>query len=300
MIEIAKKFGGENMSPFVRARIPELETTISSHELIVFIDELNEAFLANPALQTADHLANIGGFVPAASVQMISLGVNIVAGVGSVAVTKVRMKNYLAKANEELFGPRGLHVQVCKTEKMLGYVGLDSKSSPFVRQQYRTVLENAQIQQMNTPVSPTGDSAHPIMGRMNALGDKVMALSFENVEEATVPDGFMKKWGAKAANKAEQKQINKMTKEQAKEEEKRLKEQAKKEEKAAKRVAKGKAEYVEKDEEKDHKKAEKKERKKAKKINKILWIVITRVEQSAGGDDDWDSEPESAGTGKHE
>ena len=45
-----KRFSGENMSPFIRARASEPEHETWSHEFVAFIDELNEAFLENPAL----------------------------------------------------------------------------------------------------------------------------------------------------------------------------------------------------------------------------------------------------------
>ncbi|OQD78680.1 hypothetical protein PENDEC_c001G03773 [Penicillium decumbens] len=272
-----KRFSGENVSPFVRVRVPELEHQISSHELIVFIDELNEAFLANPALQTANHVAKVGGMAPSMIVQMVSVGVNVAAGVGSSVATKVRTKKYLAKANEELFHPKGLHVQMCKTDKMLEYVGLGGQENVFVRQQYKNVLENAQQVPDNGPMGLTERSHHPIMQRMYSLGNRVMSLSFNNVEEATMPDGFWKKWGAKEASKAEQKQIEKM-----------IKDQAKKDRRSGRRGDRGTS-----------KRQERQEGKKAKEANKILWVVIIAKTESIGGDEQWDSESESSGTHKH-
>ncbi|KAJ5573719.1 uncharacterized protein N7459_008146 [Penicillium hispanicum] len=273
-----KRFSGENMSPFVRVRVPELEHQISAHELIVFIDGLNEAFLANPALQTANNVANIGGMAPSMIVQMVSVGVNVAAGVGSAVTSKTRKKKFLAKANEELFNPRGLHVQVCKTDKMLGYIGLEGQNNIFLRQQYKTAFENAQQIPVNGPMSPAGSNTHPIMQRMASLGNHVMRLSFDNVEAAAKPDGFWKKWGAKEALKADQKQTEKI-----------LKDQAKEDRRAGRRGGRGSSRIQ-----------DRKDEKKAKEVKKILWIVITTKEKTAGGDDEWDSESESLESHKRE
>ncbi|KAJ5093681.1 hypothetical protein N7456_009542 [Penicillium angulare] len=266
------------MSPFVRCRIPGLESQISAHELIVFIDELNEAFMANPALQTANNLANVAGMAPSMIAQIVGVGVNVAAGVGSSVTTKVRTKKYLAKANEEVFHPKGLHVQMCKTDKMLEYIGLGGQSNVFVRQQYKNAFEGAQQFQMDGPVSPYESSNHPVMQRMSSLGNRVMPLSFNNVETAATPDGFWKKWGAKEAGKAEQKQNEKIAKDQAREDRR-----------SGRRAGRGSS-----------RRQDRQDDKKAKETKKILWIVIAAKEESAGGDDEWDSGSETSEShGKH-
>ncbi|KAF4334580.1 hypothetical protein FBEOM_11589 [Fusarium beomiforme] len=217
------------MSPFVRVRVPELEHQISSHELIIFLDELNEAFLANPALQAANNVANIGGMAPSMIVQMASVGVNVVAG-----------------------------------------------ENVFLRQQYNNTFEDTQQVLVNGPVGISESNSHPVMQRMSSLGNRVMSLSFDNVEEATMPDGFWKKWGAKEANKAEQKQNDKMMKDQAKNR------------RSGRRGGRGTS-----------RRQERQEEKKAKETKKILWIVIAAKEESAGADDDWDSELKSSGPYEH-
>lgn len=98
-----------------------------------------------------------------------------------------------------------------------------------------------------------------------------MSLSFDNIEEATMPDGFWKKWGAKEATKAEQKQIEKM-----------MKDQDKQDQRSRRRAGRGSS-----------RRQNRQEEKKAKEVNKILWMVITTHEGRTGGDDEWDSESES-------
>ena len=265
------------MSPFVRVRVPELEDKISPHELIVFIDELNEAFLANPALQVANNAANIAGMAPSMIAKPVGVGVNVAAGVGSAVTTKVRKKKYLAEANERLFYPRGLHVQICKTDKMLEYAGLRGQENVFVREQYKNAFESAQQVPVNSPMGLSGNNSHPIMQRMSSLGNRVMSLSFDNIEAATMPDGFWKKWGAKEVSKAEQKQNEKM-----------MKDQARSDRRSERRGGRGSSRMQERQEEK-----------KAKETKMILWVVISPKEVSAEGDDDWDSESESSASQKH-
>ncbi|CAG8089472.1 unnamed protein product [Penicillium olsonii] len=274
-----KRFSGENMSPFVRVRVPQLEQQISSHELIIFIDELNEAFLANPALQATNQAANIAGMAPSMIVQLVGVGVNVAAGISSTVTTKTRTKKYLAKANKELFHARGLHVQMCKTDKMLEYAGLGGQENVFLRQQYRESTEHAMQMRipMNGPMGSAETANHPIMHRMAALGDRVMPLSFDYVEAATKPEGFWKKWGAKEATKADQKQMEKMMKEQAKEE---------------RRSGRGGGRL-------SSRRQERQGKKKAKEANKILWIVIAPKANQAGGDEEWDSGSDSDDSGSH-
>lgn len=94
---------------------------------------------------------------------------------------------------------------------------LDERTGDSLFPQYKNVLENTQHVPDNGLTGTTGRSNHPMIQRMNSLGNRVISPSFNNVEEATMPDVFWKKWGAGEASKAEQKQIEQMIKDQAKE-----------------------------------------------------------------------------------
>ena len=229
--------------------------------------------MANPALQATNNVATIAGMAPSMMVQMIGMGVNVAAGIGSSVTTKVRTKKYLGHANETLFHPEGLHVQICKTDKMLGYVGLGGQEDVFLRR-YRGVEG---VQEGSFSGGGMEDYEHPVMQRMRFLGDRVMGLSFEDVEAASVPDGFWKKWGAKEASKAEKKQ-----------EEKMMKDQAKEERRAGRRGGRGSSRRQERNDEK-----------KAKEAKKILWIVIMGKEETTGEDDEWDSGDDHDDKNKH-
>ncbi|KAI9035504.1 uncharacterized protein KD926_003432 [Aspergillus affinis] len=127
------------------------------------------------------------------------------------------------------------------------------------------------------PMGPSESNIHPVLQRMSSLGKRVMLLSFDNVEATTIPDGFWKKWGAKEASKAEQKQNEMITKDQAKQERR-----------SRRRPGHG-----------TDRRQQKQEEKKAKETNKIQWIVVAAYKERAGSDDQWDSESDSSDRHKH-
>ena len=57
-------------------------------------------------------------------VQIAALGVYAAAEYGSVKMSKMRTQEYMRVANEQLFRPRGLRVQVLKTKVMMSEVGI--------------------------------------------------------------------------------------------------------------------------------------------------------------------------------
>ncbi|KAJ5096459.1 hypothetical protein NUU61_005815 [Penicillium alfredii] len=186
-----QRFSDENMSPFVRVRIPEMERHygITHHEWLIFLDEFNEAWMANPALQAANKAGNVAGMAPSMIAQIVDAGVNVAAGIGSSVTTKARTKKYLENANKDLFNPKGLKCSSLQD-------GEDAR--------YKQAFEYTQ---MNAPMVQGRNN--PTMQRMRSLGNRVMTISFDNVEAPTKPEGWMKKWGAHEAQKAEEKQNQK-------------------------------------------------------------------------------------------
>lgn len=244
------------MSPFARARALELEQAygITAREMLAFIDGLNEAFIANPVLQATSTIGNIVGFVPIPSAQIVGNSISLASGLGMAATSVMRTKQYMKKANDNIFTPKGLHVQICKTEKMLMQTGIRCDASVFAQGQYQ--------------VGEAPGTGNHLVRRMDALGDRVMGLSFD-VEAPVAPDNWMRKIGAYSAQRAEQNQLKKLDKKQAKQERKHAK---------AERKGKGRDQ-----------RAEKLQSKETKKVKGLLWIVIMAERESLPGDDDWDS-----------
>ncbi|KGO55118.1 hypothetical protein PEX2_029360 [Penicillium expansum] len=199
--QITKVFGGANLSPFARARARDLEVQagLTQRDLLCFIDGLNEAFLANPALQATSKIGMLVGFVPLLTAQAVGSGLQLAAGLGSAGVSVVRTKQYLKKANEVIFNPKGLLVRIVKTDKMLSLVGLQN-SMVFSGEQYRVLVGDG------------GQSQSPLATRMAALGNSVMPLTFDELAAPADEDNWMKKWGAYSAQKAEKKQLEKLQK----------------------------------------------------------------------------------------
>lgn len=216
--EVTKVFGGSFFSPFVRVRAPEFERThkISQTEWLTFLDGLNEAFIANPALQAADGVGNLLGFVPLASAQILGGSLNAVAGFGTVGVSKMRTRSYIKKANLEFFNPKGLHVQVLKTDPMLKVIGVEKTDDLFkpIAPMHPDAPPMPQggpsySSYQYTPV-PEPDIKKVIKDRMTAFGDNVVELSFDNVAPPTEQNNWMKKMSQNAAAKAEKEQLMKL------------------------------------------------------------------------------------------
>lgn len=319
------------MSPFARARSRELEaqTGLTQGDLLCFIDGLNEVFLANPALQATNKIGMLVGFVPLATAQIVGSGLQVAAGLGSAGVSAVRTKQYLKKANEVIFNPKGLLVRVVKTDKMLSLVGVRD-SRVFSGEQYRLLVGGDGSQ-----------SQSPLETRMAALGDRVMSLTFDELAAPADEDNWMKKWGAYSAQKKEKKQLEKLQKEErrykkADKKEKKYKKSRRNERKVDHAVAdlqddiedikkrmqsldprqpdksktgrellrelrslerklveleEDRADNLSQNSDKREKRQAKRDQKEAKKVNKLHWIVILPADASTGDEEhDLDSD----------
>ncbi|KAJ6036143.1 hypothetical protein N7540_000422 [Penicillium herquei] len=326
--EVSKVFGGSFFSPFVRARVPELEETwrITETEFLKFLDDLNESFIANPALQAADGIGNLLGFASSATLQIVGGSMNLAAGLGTVAASKIRTKKYIKKANAQLFEPKGLHARLCKTDKMLAMAGLPNDKNLFMPTAPALLRPGTQ----NVPQPPPGEDIKMVIRRrMAVLGDSVMPISLDDVVPPAEQKNWLKKMGQKAAADAEKEQLNKMhglsdRKDVEEVQEKMQRLQRKMNDlnyriqsmNSSTRDYRRKQEDLRKDmgdvmkdlqdAERDLQKeldkamsedgklqAKMKEdggKKQAKEANKILWLVIADKKAFAEGDEDWDSD----------
>ncbi|KAK8173329.1 hypothetical protein IWX90DRAFT_475982 [Phyllosticta citrichinensis] len=124
--ETTNMFYIRSFSPFARAYSPalaQLPEPISQDEFLAFIDGLNGAYMMHPFFQ-ASFVS--GGFVMAAPllpVQAAGGAVQAISAIASAAVTVVRARKYLKNINETMFKPRGLAVKIMETKKMMQAVG---------------------------------------------------------------------------------------------------------------------------------------------------------------------------------
>lgn len=106
-------------SLFLRAYPPSLAAfSITEAEFLQFVDTLNQVCKTSPPLQVLSIAGQIVGLVPIATAQIVGTAVNIAADVGAGAVTYGRSEMELKKANKELFGPRGLKVEIAKLDAL--------------------------------------------------------------------------------------------------------------------------------------------------------------------------------------
>jgi hypothetical protein len=85
-IEVTNSFQGEIFSPFLRTYSPSLaESNISREEFLIFLDGLNEVFLANPVLQAT----GIAGAVMSNihPVELVGMGLQAASEIGGEAIS---------------------------------------------------------------------------------------------------------------------------------------------------------------------------------------------------------------------
>lgn len=118
--------------PFTRAWAPVLAAyDISQSDFLAFIDNLNLVCAPHAAIKMVE-LAAIGiGHVPVDWAEGLSGGLRLLAMATTAAVAHARRKRYLARANEGLFHPRGLHTRVVGTRKMGALLDL-AKDDPLI------------------------------------------------------------------------------------------------------------------------------------------------------------------------
>lgn len=115
-----------SFSPFARAYAPalaDLPNPISQDEFLAFIDGLNDAFMMHPFFQAGFMAGGMVMSAPILPVQIAGGGLQALAALGSGAVTLLRAKQFLKRANADIFHPRGLAVRTCTTKRMMQAVG---------------------------------------------------------------------------------------------------------------------------------------------------------------------------------
>ncbi|KAK1243171.1 hypothetical protein MKX07_003799 [Trichoderma sp. CBMAI-0711] len=128
-------------SAFLRAYPPALERfNISKPVFLEFLDHLNRAIVASPGLRVLGAASDIAGIVPEPTTQVIFGVAGLGAKVGTYAMSKVRSEGVIRQANNELFFPRGLEVQIVKLKTVamlanmpiLNHKGEIDKKSPIL------------------------------------------------------------------------------------------------------------------------------------------------------------------------
>lgn len=288
-------------SPFLRAYPSVLATYgISSDVFLEFLDKLNRVSVASPPVQVLGLAGSLVSLVPIHTAQIVGGAVNAAANLSTYAMSKGQTEILLRNANETLFAPHGLKLEVARLDAVAKLTGMPILNASGKVEKNLSLL---------APIVATeGCEAEPVsvqQRRIEVMVPWIQALEVSPLPEMNAPDNIWSKLHAKASerqrgkeekkllkdrNKAHkdyekdskeaQYELDKKTRELFKEEQKILrKEKGKKLDSELKKVEKER-QKVQKEYEKEMRSVEKDKRKDDKEeegIRKILWVVIRNL-----------------------
>ena len=108
-------------STFLRAYPPVLREYNLPHEsFLSFLDQLNDDISTSPPLQVLDATGGVLSSVPLLfPLRWIGSAVSGLANLGSRGVSKSRTDAALRQANQDIFGPRGLKVEIARLDALV-------------------------------------------------------------------------------------------------------------------------------------------------------------------------------------
>ncbi|EAU31339.1 predicted protein [Aspergillus terreus NIH2624] len=173
--------------PFLRAYSPVLRNhDVQITDFLEFVDNLSVAQAGSPALSAVNAAGMAVSMVPSHWASIAGTGIQVAAGVGTAAVSKIRTKKFLEAVNERYFGPRGLQASIKKDDELVGLVGFPRNAPPLA------------------PVNPSTGCITLRDRRMAALGPCVSPLTTD-VPPPTKQAGMLDKIAAKQLEKTAQK-----------------------------------------------------------------------------------------------
>ncbi|KIY02043.1 uncharacterized protein Z520_02181 [Fonsecaea multimorphosa CBS 102226] len=182
-------------SPFLRAYPPCLaQYHISSTLFLSFLDTLNRVAVKSPPLQVLSLAGNIAGMVPLQTAQIVGGAVNLASEVSAGVIQHGRTEIELRRANTDIFGPRGLKVEIAKTEALAQLAGMDG------------VLDNdGKLNKKAALLLPlegfdAGDAQGDVSGqqrRLDAMKPWIAELDITPLPEIDVPTNAMSRLNVK-------------------------------------------------------------------------------------------------------
>ncbi|KXG47589.1 uncharacterized protein PGRI_014590 [Penicillium griseofulvum] len=141
-------------SPFIRAYPPILRNhQLPKESFLAFLDQLNKDIAASPPLQVLDATGGILNSVPILfPLHWIGSAVSGLANLSSQGMAKSRTDSSIKRANKDIFGPRGLRVEIAKLDALahvakipiLDSQGKINRQSPlFLQLQNEVSMANA-------------------------------------------------------------------------------------------------------------------------------------------------------------
>lgn len=177
-------------SAFLRAYPPALERfNISKPVFLDFLDHLNRAIVASPGLRIFGAATDIAGIVPEPTTQAVFAAAGLGAKVGTYAMSKIRSEGVIRQANQQLFFPRGLEVQIVKLKTVallanmpiLNYKGEIDKRSPIL-ESLQSLVEADELKTISAQ-----------QRRLRALEAWISPLEIDELPEVANPSNVMGK-----------------------------------------------------------------------------------------------------------
>lgn len=294
-------------SPFLRAYPPILATYGISQDIFLdFLDKLNRVSVASPPVQVLGLAGTLVSFVPIHTAQIVGGAVNAAANLSTYAMSKGQTEILLRNANETLFAPHGLKLEVARLDAVAKLTGMpilnasgrveknlsilgpiaeieNHEPEPITVHQRRFAVMEPWIQHMEVSPLPEVNAPDNIWSKLHA---KASERQRGKEEEKLLKDRRKAVKEYDKDSKEAQHELEKKTRELLKEEQKILrKEKGNKLESELRKVEKERGK-VQREYEKEMRSIEKDKRKDDKEeegIRKILWVVIRTLNDGYNG-----------------
>lgn len=182
-------------SPFLRAYPLELQTfDIPTATFLQFLDGLNRVIVVSPPVDVLGLVGSAVGLVPEPTAQIVGGAVEATAAATGYGMSKIRSETFIRQANEEIFAPRGLRVDIVK----LDVVALVARI-PILDADGKITNETSLLPPIDGGLGTLGLTSQ--QRRLAALASWTGPLELMPSEEVIVPDSFFSKMNAKASER---------------------------------------------------------------------------------------------------
>lgn len=168
-----------NESPFLRAYAPVLhDYKLPRESFLAFLDQLNDVMTTSPPMQVLDAAGGILKSVPILfPIHWIGSAVSGLANLGGHGISKSRSDSAVRQANKDIFGPRGLRVEIAKLDA-LAHIG----KIPILDSQGKVNKQAPLLQELNKLSNLDADEAQELdlqQKRLRVLQPWIAQLEME-------------------------------------------------------------------------------------------------------------------------
>ncbi|KAH8690519.1 hypothetical protein BGW36DRAFT_264533, partial [Talaromyces proteolyticus] len=175
-------------SPFIRAYAPILrqKNNLPRESFLTFLDNLNKVIANSPPLEVLDVTGGILKSVPLLfPIHWLGSAVSGLAKLGSLGVSKSRTDSLIKQANRDIFGPRGLKIEIAKLDALAHIASIPILDSQGKINRNAPVMQRLLKTGIDGPPSPTpqseerdGDIADAVQQRIKILQPWIAELEF--------------------------------------------------------------------------------------------------------------------------